>query len=862
MYDLTAVAADLQNPETSLFQAQQDLVRCFYHKLQAVESGEDPLFSMWKEEIVFCYGDVDQLPPDKIQPAAMAERYGFGPGEEIGLCRMVQSIQTFYSVLVKCIAYSMVDESPIVEFRPVLTGQAFQAAGVANYCYEDWFCWVVKYWDEEMEVLCRTVQTLLQEKEIGREAFFRTFRPGDLKAVYEAVLPREIRHALGEFYTPDWLADWILDKAVGDRDTAATRILDPTCGAGTFLLHALSRSRRESGRAAVEMVCGFDINALAVLTAKAGCLAEIGQTETGQVLLPVYHYDVINVPFWKGENLVVDTGCGIVCTVPGTLCRLACAPGGFDASRFLQALCSDPSEEAQTLFDQLCAYDAFNTRLIVNLLLNRIRAAAVPPAQVVVGNPPWINWEYLPAEYKKKSQHLWPAYGLFDLRGRDLSFSKEDISVLVTYLVLHRCVEERGVLCFLLKQALFKSNQNAMGFRRFAVGPAGTPVRVMEVEDLSALQPFPDLHVPSAVVRMKKGEPNRYPVPYRLWRGKRGFVQKSRQQGADLEAVAPFLSATEMVAFPASRDDPTSVWVNVPEQIAPEVGKLLGNNGYKGRTGVFTGGGNGVYYLQAEEKTAAGRLRVHNLVERAKRAVPQVEAEIEPDFVYPVVQGSDLSQWNFTTRAYFLCPHTPEGKMWPVAEEEMTERWPLTYAYLKQFRTALLSRKGFAGWEKEIQRQRFYAVMRVGEYTFSRYKVAWRYIAKSMVAAVITDTDDPFLGRRMCLPNEKAVYVATEDAGEAYYLCGILTSSPVKYCVRCYMNPTSISAHVIDKLNIPTYDAANPLHRRISALCLAGHCCGSEAERQAVQTAIDAAAGALYQIPADAVAAMRQAAEA
>ena len=116
--------------------------------------------------------------------------------------------------------------------------------------------------------------------------------------------------------------------------------------------------------------------------------------------------------------------------------------------------------------------------------------------------------------------------------------------------------------------------------------------------------------------------------------------------------------------------------------------------------------------------------------------------------------------------------------------------------YLARFRDLLETRKGFAGWERAIQERYFYALLRVGPYTFSRYKVAWRYIARSFITAVIAPMQDPYLGETLPLPNEKVVYVGTDCREEAYYLCGILSSAPVRCCVTCYMNPTSISAHV------------------------------------------------------------------
>ena len=166
--------------------------------------------------------------------------------------------------------------------------------------------------------------------------------------------------------------------------------------------------------------------------------------------------------------------------------------------------------------------------------------------------------------------------------------------------------------------------------------------------------------------------------------------------------------------------------------------------------------------------------------------------------------------------------------------------------YLARFRDLLETRKGFAGWERAIQERYFYALLRVGPYTFSRYKVAWRYIARSFITAVIAPMQDPYLGETLPLPNEKVVYVGTDCREEAYYLCGILSSAPVRCCVTCYMNPTSISAHVLDKLHIPAFDPADSRHLSIAALCEEGHRASDPRCQDAVRQQLDRAVAALY----------------
>ena len=71
-----------------------------------------------------------------------------------------------------------------------------------------------------------------------------------LKDLYHAVIPRNIRHDFGEYYTPDWLARAVCEEVMDAdwrKETIAMAVagqlngpavLDPSCGSGTFLYHA------------------------------------------------------------------------------------------------------------------------------------------------------------------------------------------------------------------------------------------------------------------------------------------------------------------------------------------------------------------------------------------------------------------------------------------------------------------------------------------------------------------------------------------------------------------------------------------------------------------------------------------------
>jgi hypothetical protein len=80
------------------------------------------------------------------------------------------------------------------------------------------------------------------------EVFFNVLRfdfsevQGDLLGdLYQRYFDPETRKALGEFYTPQPVIDYIMDGVGYDRGVSNERLIDPACGSGTFLVEAVRR---------------------------------------------------------------------------------------------------------------------------------------------------------------------------------------------------------------------------------------------------------------------------------------------------------------------------------------------------------------------------------------------------------------------------------------------------------------------------------------------------------------------------------------------------------------------------------------------------------------------------------------------
>jgi hypothetical protein len=145
---------------------------------------------------------------------------------------------TYLVVVAKCIAVAVMDlreDDP----KKMLSGEAFASAGIHGAVESDFFDWVVG--SAAGEALVRKIMAHV------RRFRLREVESDVLKILYESLIDRDERHGLGEYYTPDWLAAKVVRHAV-DRPLEQ-KVLDPACGSGTFLFHAVRRALAEAEEA-------------------------------------------------------------------------------------------------------------------------------------------------------------------------------------------------------------------------------------------------------------------------------------------------------------------------------------------------------------------------------------------------------------------------------------------------------------------------------------------------------------------------------------------------------------------------------------------------------------------------------------
>ena len=516
-------------------------------------------------------------------------------------------------------------------------------------------------------------------------------------------------------------------------------------------------------------------------------------------------------------------------------------------ARLLHAFPLDATKDAAEVDVALRLYEQLRDldRQGINGIWERIIKNAFAPLfqgrfEYVAGKPPWVNWESLPDEYRQETAPLWAAHELFPHKGFDaiLGKAKDDISILMTYVALDKYVRDGGRLGFLITQSVFKTAGAGQGFRRFRLGD-GTPLGVVHVDDMADLKPFEGASNRTSIVVLGRGRTTRYPVPYTQWRKKGGGAVIPEE--LSLEEVQEITVRRNFVAEPVDETVPTSPWITGRPRAVKAVKMVLGASDYQARAGVCTWL-NSVYWLEIMGQRPDGLVVVSNLTEGSKRKVENVQTAIEPDLLYPLLRGRDVSRWQATPSVYILITHEPGMKLKAIPENEMAVRWPKTYAYLKHFEAELCSRSGYRRYFRETDP--FYSIFNVGDYTFAPYKVVWREQAAGLTVAVAE-----LIETEIVVPDHKLMMVDFRQRDEAHYLCSALNSSPARLVVLSYGVTIQMDTHVLENVCIPRYDPTNPTHRQLAALSQQAHeatAAGDTARVREIEAEIDGLTAELW----------------
>lgn len=860
------------------------------------------LYEEWRKTFNQVCGYDFQSP--KLDIKALVQAYAI-PDKKVDHAQLLFAIHTYYALVIKFLAAEIAVTYASKFFRSFLEelvmldsqimrkkleelegGGVFAELGIKNFLEGDFFSWYIDIWSNEIASVISQVTRKLADYEPATA----TLEPDEvrdlLKKLYQYLIPRKIRHDLGEFFTPDWLTDIALDQVGYDGDPDK-RLLDPGCGSGTFLVLAIKRAREFASDKMLDRtetlekirnnIIGFDLNPLAVIASRTNYLIALGDLlrfRTGDIYIPVYLCDSISTSgddTLFGKVYEVSTSVGKF-RVPSSVVDEKIIDEVFTIADEAVSNHSKLDEFVTRLRNRFETIDEVSLDILkktyrdllqlelkgVNRIWTRVIKNAFAPMFVgrfdyVVGNPPWIGWDSLPEEYRKTATKLWIDYKLIPkAASASLGRTKKDVSMLFVTRSVDKYLTERGKLSFLIPFTLFRAQAGA-GFRGFLA----SRTKIEVIHDMVDLHPFEGAVNRTALLVLEHGT-TRFPIETVMWtRNKPGQLDISSTK----EEVLKMTKRAKMGMEPIGNDTQSS-WMMASSQAIKALRKALGQSAYKAHEGTVTDA-NSIYWINVLDKQGK-RLLIENLHSIGRKKVSGTRQLIEPDLVRPLLRGRDVGKWLFETSAYILLPVDENGDT--LSLKEMRSCYPDTLKFFTKYFNELVHRGGepyksqLEPWrEKQFEIAEkvappFYTIFNAHA-AITPYKVCWKYISGEIsgkgdfTVAAVMKYHDKILGEAVPAADTKLIIVPCTSEEEAFFVAGVLNSSISRLIVKAYTVETAISTHVLKHIRVPKYMKTEQSHKEVCLLSKEAHKLARESntkELEKVEQQLDSYVGKIF----------------
>jgi len=263
-----------------------NLYNMLYPKVSGLIPKPDIIASRISALVKRVYGQIDWDVTDTVKYKAWKSYVSIVFGNPDGASEELfkkQSILYYIVILITARVLGIKGES-----KSIINGNPFVSDGITNFVDKDNFFDILTIDGKKSDIILKAI-----EDEINRYDFSKINVSEEVfKWLYEDLASSDIRHNLGEFYTNSWLAKILVDNVIENNKT----ILDPACGSGTFIRLAIEEAKKLGYN--VE-VLGFDINPIAVVLARANYL--IAKKDSKPHIIPIFLADTL-MPEWKGTS--------------------------------------------------------------------------------------------------------------------------------------------------------------------------------------------------------------------------------------------------------------------------------------------------------------------------------------------------------------------------------------------------------------------------------------------------------------------------------------------------------------------------------------------------------------------------------
>lgn len=661
-------------------------------------------------------------------------------------------LQTTYAIIVKLTALKLLnqitlndkeelfeklsstDSNTLKNFLQQLEdGFSFKNMGVRNLLEGDFFAWYCddNQWNNEIFGLVKNILDILDSYEDLK--FTETYEPQDLfKDLYVGTIPQQVRHSLGEYFTPMWLADSVVSNSLATIDNVNWRGIDPCCGSGIFLLQMIKKilnnkditalTVEEKTRMLNDILCrvkGIDLNPLSVLTARVNYFITISKLIEGQaeIEIPVYLGDSANLPV----TINID---GVNCykysintqkqTIDIELPVSFVKSENFSKIMFsIQTLVK--AEKAKAIATLILENIPLNERtenikikienlannlvvlhqnkwdgIWVRILFNFMSTAKLGTFNLIVGNPPWVKWEFLPQSYANKIKTLCIDKHLFSGSYRTGGISL-NVCALIASTAASKWLIKEGTLAFLMPKTLM-TQQSYEGFRNFYLdsekqnrlyiqrlddwSKAGSPFETAQEKCLTYFYGYNFVDYQMAGIPVKKHCK------------KKTITMNIINNKKEYSAVQGYFDIENNIAVQLTNKRTNFTFIRSGCKYSlRDFRRVTGKSSYKARSGAeFTPGET--YFLKSVKNSRRPNTYYFKNDPRKTskyRVVPKDKIELETTYIYPLIKGPRIKSFYHSEDSNFAIFPYNWGIKDTVSFMDLNEKSPKLSEYLTDY---------------------------------------------------------------------------------------------------------------------------------------------------------------------------------
>ncbi|MDD6338203.1 MAG: N-6 DNA methylase [Lentisphaeria bacterium] len=799
---------------------------------------------------------------------------------------MLFTIQTYYNMVLKLLVAELLKgiSNPLsVSSKPytrqaiyrLFSGKESQLQKVKNFFevqYFEWFIYAVDF--SPFTGLIQNIVLGFEHIEATASILKPEIVEDVFREVYDSLMPRSVRHLLGEYYTPGWLVEFVLDQANYNGDPSQS-LLDPACGSGSFVTHAIKRfilanqnhlSSDDLIQGITTKIVGYDINPITVITAQANYILALGDLSvvTSAIYIPIYMCDSVLVPTVHAKQKDKDNAI-IIRTIAGTF-RVPVFADRQTSDLFLKELSShvenytfeefiDYLQNSRPEIDFSCvnidvAHQFYEQVLDLHFssqdgfwgtILKNAFAPLFARSQfdIVVGNPPWIAWKAMSDTYRKQTLDIWLSYGIFEKNAYDKITTHDDFAMAVTYVAIDHYCKKGGELVFVLPQTFLKAAKGGEGFRKFSITRDGQdiPFAVTKVFDMLEIQPFRGFASNRAsVIKFIKNAKMQYPF-FQYWVGHLNDCERVNYADSYKSAMAKIVFE-QNTARPIDSHNLRSPWLTMPVNELAHADNYLGHSAYKkkARKGIEPCGAKGIYLVDIIAHNPDNHtFLIKNLIDRSRlqsaKDLGVHAGYIEDSLIYPLVGGRNIAKWGIKSHLHMVVPHDPlvSSTYKGISETILKTKYPFAYEWLYYFHDLLLDTRIRNAKFFNPDQFPWYRLDNVGPYTWKPYHLVWREQNKKMVACVIS-TIREFNMCKVVVTDSKVLSCAFDNCNEAHYLAAIINAPIIANIIESYTIDTQRGVDVLDNISFPQFSSTNKIHMQLAQLSHSAHKQFSEGE--------------------------------